>query len=372
MREVPGTRSAYADRETQGTYVEFEPDRLAIARYGLRVRDVLAMVETAIGGMVIDQTVEGRQRFTVNVRYARELRGSLDALGRVLVPIRAGASAAGGGGMGGMGDGDAAGGRPATSGQVPMAQLGTFAVRAGPPMIKDENGSLVGYVFVDTSDSDLGGYVARAKRSLADLELPPGYRLVWTGQYEFLERIEARMRILIPVTLLLILGLLYFQFGKLGLSFLVMSAVPFAVVGSFWLLYLLGFNTSIAVWVGMIALIGIAAETASVMVVYLEQAYQKRLAGGAIRSTADLVDCALEGAVLRVRPMLMTVGMNLVGLAPVMLAEGAGADVTQRIASPMLGGLVTLLLMTLLIVPVMYVSARSLQLRLRRRTAVTP
>ena len=239
-------------------------------------------------------------------------------------------------------------------------------------MIKDENGSLVGYVFVDTSDSDLGGYVARAKRALADLELPVGYRLVWTGQYEFLERIEARMQILIPVTLLLILALLYFQFGRIGLSFLVMTSVPFAVVGSFWLLYFLDFNTSIAVWVGMIALIGIAAETASVMVVYLEQAYRKRLAEGTIRSTQDLVDCALDGAVLRVRPMLMTVGMNLVGLAPVMLSDGAGADVTQRIASPMIGGLITLLVMTLLIVPVMYVTARSLHLRLSRRRAVVP
>ncbi len=371
LRDVPGTRSAYADRETKGTYVEFEPDRTAIARYGLRVQDVLAMVETAIGGMVIDQTVEGRQRFSVNVRYARDLRSSLDTLGRVLVPIRASGGPADSGGMGGMG-GDAASDGGESAGQVPMAQLGRFSVRAGPPMIKDENGSLVGYVFIDTSDSDLGGYVARAKRALADLELPAGYRLVWTGQYEFLERIEARMQILIPVTLLLILALLYFQFGKIGLSFLVMTSVPFAVVGSFWLLYFLGFNTSIAVWVGMIALIGIAAETASVMVVYLEQAYQKRLAEGAIRSTQDLVDCALEGAVLRVRPMLMTVGMNLVGLAPVMLSDGAGADVTQRIASPMIGGLVTLLVMTLLIVPVVYVTARSVALRLSRRRAVVP
>ena len=362
LRDVPGTRSAYADRETMGTYIDFQPDRQAIARYGLRVGDVLAMVETAIGGMVIDQTIEGRQRFTVNVRYARDLRTSIETLERVLVPVRSSGGATAG--MSGM-SGEVAPSAVVKAGQVPLAQLGTFAVRAGPPMIKDENGSLVGYVFVDTSDSDLGGYVKRAKAAVADIKLPPGYRLVWTGQYEFLERIEARMRILIPVTLLLVIALLYFQFGKIGLCLLVMTSVPFAVIGSFWLLYFLEFNTSIAVWVGMIALIGIAAETASVMVVYLEQAYTRWMAEGRIRNTRDLVECALDGAVLRVRPMLMTVGMNLVGLAPVMLSDGAGADVAQRIASPMIGGLITLLLMTLLIVPATYVTARSVILRVR-------
>ncbi len=372
LRDVPGTRSVYADRETQGTYLDFAPDRRAIARYGLRVQDVLAMVETAIGGMVIDQTVEGRQRFTVNVRYARDLRGSLDTLARVLVPVRTGAAGtAPADGMTGMAA-SSPGARGAASGQVPMAQLGTFTVRAGPAMIKDENGSLVGYVFIDTSDDDLGGYVARAKQAVADLPLPAGYRLQWTGQFELLERVERRMRILIPITLLLVMGLLYFQFRSIGLSFLVMTSAPFAVVGSFWLLYVLDFNTSIAVWVGMIALIGIAAETASMMVVYLEQAYRRALAAGAIRTVPDLVACALEGAVLRVRPMLMTVGMNLVGLAPIMLSSGAGADVTQRIASPMIGGLVTLLLMTLLIVPTLYVTARAIQLRLRQRHRTLP
>jgi Cu(I)/Ag(I) efflux system membrane protein CusA/SilA len=366
LRGVPGTRSAYADRETMGTYIDFKPDRAAIGRYGLRVDDVLSLVETAIGGMVIDQTIEGRQRFTVNVRYARDFRTSIETLERVLVPVRASGSGAAPSGMPGMGAGappDAA----ANAGQVPLAQLGTFAVRAGPPMIKDENGSLVGYVFVDTSDSDLGGYVKRAKAAVADMKLPAGYRMVWTGQYEFLERVEERMAILIPVTLLLVIALLYFQFGNIGLCLLVMTSVPFAVIGSFWLLYFLEFNTSIAVWVGMIALIGIAAETASVMVVYLQQAHERWAAEGRIRTTRDLIDCALDGAVLRVRPMLMTVGMNLVGLAPVMLSDGAGADVAQRIASPMIGGLITLLLMTLLIVPAAYVTARSVVLAVQNR-----
>jgi copper/silver efflux system protein len=371
LRDVPGTRSVYAERETQGTYLDFTPDREAIARHGLRVADVLGLVETAIGGMVIDQVIEGRQRFTVNVRYARELRTHIEALERVLVPIRTGGGgAAAGAGMPGMGGAAPMGGE--VTGQVPLAQLGAFAVRAGPPMIKNEDGSLVGYVYVDTSDSDLGGYVERAREALADLRLPAGYRLQWTGQYEFLERIRARMQLLIPITLLVVVALLYFQFGRMGLAMLVLLSVPFAAIGSFWLLWALGFNTSIAVWVGLIALIGIAAETASVMVVYLEQAYQRWRADGRIRSRADLVDCALDGAVLRVRPMLMTVGTNLVGLAPIMIFTGPGADVTKRIATPMVGGLVTLTVMTLVLVPVVYVSVRAFGLPRQDPAAPAP
>jgi Cu(I)/Ag(I) efflux system membrane protein CusA/SilA len=357
LRDVPGTRSVFAERETKGVYVDFVPDRVAIARYGLRVRDVLQLVETAVGGMVIDQTVEGRQRFTVNVRYARDLRTNIPALERVLVPVRARPGAAGA--MPEMGGAGASPGAPVA--QVPLAQLGRFEINSGPPMIKDENGALVSYVFVDTGDADLGGYVARAKAALDGMELPAGTRLVWTGQYEFLERIQARMQLLIPLTLLLVIGLLYFQFGRLSLTLLVMLSVPFAVIGSFWLLYALGFNTSIAVWVGMIALIGVAAETASVMVVYLQQAYERWRAAGRLRTSDDLVACALDGAVLRVRPLLMTVGMNLVGLMPVMLSRGAGADVMKRIASPMIGGLLTLTLMTLVIIPVAYVTLRHWQ-----------
>jgi Cu(I)/Ag(I) efflux system membrane protein CusA/SilA len=286
LRDVPGTRSVFADRETLGAYIDFIPDRRALARHGLQVMDVMTQVETAIGGMVVDQTIEGRQRFTVNVRYPRELRTDLAALERVLVPVRAGGSAEQGRGMAGMGGATAGGAAGPTATQVPLAQLGRFEVRSGPPMIKDENASLVSYVFVDTSDSDLGGYVERARAAVADLELPAGYRLQWTGQYEFLERIRARMAYLIPLTLLLVVGLLYFEFGRLSLTLLVMLSVPFAMVGSLWLLYALGFNTSVAVWVGMIALIGIAAETASVMVIYLEEA---RFATGALtpKSAAD-------------------------------------------------------------------------------------
>ncbi|MBI4821379.1 MAG: efflux RND transporter permease subunit [Deltaproteobacteria bacterium] len=358
LRAVPGTRSAFADRETMGTYIDFIPDRKAIARHGLRVMDALDAVETAIGGVTISQTVEGRQRFSINVRYPRELRTNWSNLERVLVPVRTGVrpGAATAGGEMSMSS-EAVRGQRA---QVPIGQLGKLVVRNGPPMIKDENGSLVTYVFVDTEDSDLGGYVSRAKEAVSDLKLPVGYRLQWTGQYEFLERVRARLGYLIPLTLVLVFGLLYFEFGRISLVALVMLSVPFAGVGSLWLLYALGFNTSIGVWVGMIALIGIAAETASVMVVYLEQAYVAWAKEGKIRGPEDLVSCALEGAVLRVRPLLMTVGMNLIGLAPVMLSTGAGADVMKRIASPMMGGLVSLLTLTLIIVPVVYVSGRTL------------
>ncbi|MBN1207383.1 MAG: efflux RND transporter permease subunit [Myxococcaceae bacterium] len=374
LREVPGTRSVFADRETLGAYVDFVPNRSALARYGLTVMDVMTQVETAIGGMVVDQTIEGRQRFTINVRYPRELRTDLASLERVLVPVGAGPGMASGDGAGMAGMTTGTGGAPPEGplAQVPLAQLGRFEVRSGPPMIKDEGGSLVGYVFVDTSDSDLGGYVERARAAVADLKLPTGYRLEWTGQYEFLARIRERMSYLIPLTLLLVLGLLYFEFGRLSLALLVMLSVPFAMVGSFWLLYALGFNTSVAVWVGMIALIGIAAETASVMLIYLEEAYQRWLREGRLKSSAELVACALEGAVLRVRPLLMTVGMNLVGLMPVMLSSGTGADVMRRIAAPMVGGLVSLTVLTLVIVPAAYVSFRAWGYRRQARGAGEP
>jgi copper/silver efflux system protein len=362
LRDVRGTRSVFAERDTLGAYVDFTPDRKAIARYGLRVMDVMEVVESAIGGVTIDQTIEGRKRFSVNVRYPRELRTDLTALGRVLVPARAGVAGPGATGGMDMAGGGAARGTAARA-QVPLAQLGKFEIRSGPPMIKDENGSLVSYVYVDTTDSDLGGYVERAKATLADLKLPTGYRLQWTGQYELLERGRARMALLLPVTIALVLGLLYFMFRRMAPTMMVMLSIPFALVGSFWFLYLLGFNTSIAVWVGMIALIGIAAQTASVMVIYLEHAHDRWKQEGRLREKGDIVACALEGAALRVRPVLMTVGMNLVGLTPVMLSSGTGADVMKRIAAPMIGGLLSVTLLTLAIIPALYVTYRAFGLR---------
>jgi len=368
LRDVPGTRSVYAERELGGFYLDFVPDRDAIARYGLRTMDVLEVVETAIGGLDVDTTVEGRERYRINVRYPRELRDTPEALARVLVPIpvqRSGgigvgvpksgagmaASADTGGAMSGMG------GRVA---QVRLGQLGTISAVMGPPMIKNEAGLLTGWVYVDTDRSDLGGYVADAKRAVAaHLTLPPGYFLRWTGQYEFLERMQARMRIVVPLTIALILAILVVNFGGLPQALLVLFSVPCAAMGSIWLLWALGFNTSVAVWVGLIGLLGIAAETASIMVIYLDEGYRRWSAEGRLRTMADLIEMALESGSQRVRPLVMTVGMNIVGLVPVMLDTGIGSDVAKRIAAPLWGGLLSLTLLTLAVIPALYVMWRS-------------
>ncbi len=348
LRTVPGTRSVYAEREMGGFYLDFVPDRAEIARYGLNVMDVLESVETAIGGTEVERTIEGRERYTVNVRYPRELRGDVSALSRVLV-----------GSMGGV--------------QVPLAQLGRFEPKMGPPMIKSEAGSLVGWVYVDVESRDIGGYVSTAKSAVAaGLTLPVGYRLQWTGQYEFLERIRVRMAYLVPLTLLLVMGILHMNFKGLTQALLVMTSVPFALVGAIWWMWSLGYNTSIAAYVGMIALVGVAAETASVMVVYLDEGYHAALAAGRLRKTRDLLEVAVEAATLRVRPLLMTVLMNIFGLIPIMMSNGTGSDVAKRIASPMQGGLVSLTVLTLFVIPALYVVWRSWQGRKTWRSAAQP
>jgi Cu(I)/Ag(I) efflux system membrane protein CusA/SilA len=353
LRKVPGTRSVYAERELGGLYLDFIPDRDALARYGLRVADVLAVVESAIGGMTIDRTIEGRERYAVTVRYPRELRNDPEALGRVLVPIAASGAAAQG--MAGMEGGGQAKAPSAAVAHVPLAQLGRIEVVRGPPMIKDENGYLVGWVYVDVEGRDLGSYVDDAKRAVAaELELPTGYRLLWTGQYEFMARVAERLKVVIPLTLAAIFVLLYMNLRSFTATMLVMCSVPAAAVGSIWLMFAAGFNTSIAVWVGMIALLGVAAETASVMVVYLEEAYRKAQAAGALTREA-LLQAAEDAATLRVRPLLMTVVMNILGLLPILLDDGVGSDVAKRIAAPMWGGLVSLTLLTLVLIPALYV-----------------
>jgi Cu(I)/Ag(I) efflux system membrane protein CusA/SilA len=339
LRDVRGTRSVYAERELGGFYLDFLPDREEIARYGLRVMDVLDVVESAIGGLDIDRTIEGRERYTVNVRYPRELRDDVGSLRRVLVPTMDGA-------------------------HVPLAELGRFEPVMGPPMIKSEAGSLVGWVYVDVEGRDIGGWVDDAKAVVArELELPPGYRLLWTGQYEFLERIRARMAYVVPLTLALVFAILYLNFGGAVQALLVMTSVPFALVGSVGLMAALGYNTSIAAYVGMIALVGIAAETASVMVVYLDQTFRRWRDEGRLRVPEDLVPMALEAAVPRVRAIVMAVGMNILGLIPIMLSSGTGADVAKRIASPMQGGLVSLTILILFVIPVLYVVWRRFESR---------
>ncbi|MBI2844893.1 MAG: efflux RND transporter permease subunit [Armatimonadetes bacterium] len=332
LNDVHGTRSVYAERVTGGYFIDFTPDREAAARYGLTVEDVEQVVETAIGGMNIDTTVEGRERYTINVRYGRELRDDLEKLKRVLVPTPSGA-------------------------QVPIIQLADLSVTTGPPVIKNEDGSLTGWIYVDvdTGAVDIGSYVEDAKAAVAErLEVPSGYYLKWTGQYEFMQRIAQKLKVVIPVTLLIIVVMLFLNFGSIGETLIVLLSIPFALTGSIWALYLLDYNLSIAVWVGMIALAGVAAETGIVMIVYLDQAYNQFKAEGRMNTQHDLFAAITYGAVQRVRPKLMTVVTTIMGLVPIMFSHGSGADVMQRIAAPMIGGLVSSTVLTLEIIPAIY------------------
>ncbi|MBC8132048.1 MAG: efflux RND transporter permease subunit, partial [Deltaproteobacteria bacterium] len=368
LSPVSGTRSVYAEREMGGFFLDFIPDRAAIARYGLKVMDVMQMVEIAIGGLIVDTTIEGRERYTINLRYPRELRDDLEKLRRVLVPVPAGRAMAGSEqSTAGMSPGapSAGGGMDARVAlQIPLGQLGRIEAAMGPPMIKSEAGALTGWVYVDVIGQDIGGYVDDAKAAVArSLTLKPGYTLKWTGQYEFLERIRARMKIVIPLTLMIVFLILYLNFRGVTQALMVMASVPFAAVGSIWLMWAARFNTSIAVWVGMIALLGVAAETASMMVVYLDQGFREAQEAGRLRTMRDLIETTIASATQRVRPLLMTVGMNIFGLVPVMLDTGIGSDVAKRIAAPLWGGLISLTVLTLAGIPVLYVIWRAFQLR---------
>jgi Cu(I)/Ag(I) efflux system membrane protein CusA/SilA len=355
LAAVPHTRSVYADRNTGGLYVDIVPDREALARHGLTLGDVQDVIEAAIGGEPIAVTVEGRERYTINVRYPSNLRQDVEHLRQVLVPIHRGA---------GSSDAMAAGAGtnalvPVEPGgaHVPLGQVADVRVASGPPMIRDEAGMLVGYVYVDMDASrrDIGSYVDDAKRAVArEVKLPPGYFLKWTGQYELLQQMQARMRLVVPLTLLLVLLLLYANFGSLAPALIVLASVPFALVGSVWLLALLGYHLSTAVWVGLIALVGLATQTGVVMVVYCDVAYRKALTEGRIQGFDDIVEATLEGSVQRVRPKLMTVATMMIGLVPLFWSQGAGADVMKRVAAPMVGGLFTSAFLTLEIIPVVY------------------
>ena len=358
LRQVPGTRSVFSERTTGGLYLDILPDRAAIARYGLNVEDVLMLVETAIGGMAIDKTIEGRERYTVNVRYSRELRDDVEKLKRVLVPV---ASA----GMAEAGDGDASmsASAPARAGapvvQVPLGQLVEIKTTSGAPLIKNENGALTGWVYIDMTGRDIGGYVAEAKQVVRDkIEkaglLPAGYRLEWTGQYEYMLRVKERLKVVIPITLALIFVLLYMNFKSIPETFIILLSIPFAMTGSIWFLWMMGYNLSIAVWVGIIALSGLAAQTGTVMIIYLDEAFHAYQKAGKMKTQHDLFEAITYGAVQRVRPKLMTVCMITFGLVPALWAHGAGAEAIQRIAAPMIGGLVTSTILTLEIVPAIY------------------
>ncbi|HET9328087.1 MAG TPA: efflux RND transporter permease subunit [Candidatus Eisenbacteria bacterium] len=410
VSRVRGTRSVYSDRNTGGFYLDIVPDRLALARYGLTVGDVQDVVEAAVGGQPIEMAVEGRNRFSINVRYPSEMRQDLEHLRHLLIPLPGGmraASGAGGatmsnapppmaaasaedrgGGMGGMEGPDMpeaeervpqpeagrgnAGSRwlETGGGHVPLGQVAQIRVVGGPPMIRDEDGMLTGYVYVDmdAAQRDIGGYVDEARRATAALRLPSGYFLDWTGQYELLEQVRSRMRVVVPLTLALVLLLLFLNFGNLTQSLIVLASVPFALVGSIWLLALLDYRLSTAVWVGLIALVGLAAQTGIVMMVYCDGAFRRWQREGRLRSFDDVVEATLEGAVQRLRPKLMTVATTFIGLLPLLWAHGSGADVMKRVAAPMVGGLITSTFLTLEIIPVIYAYWRWGQVRRRLET----
>ena len=327
---VPGTRSAFAERITGGYFLDFDIDREKVARYGLTVGDVNDVIETAIGGKNISQTVEGQERYPINVRYPRELRTDLDKLERVLVATPSGA-------------------------QVPITLLADISFNSGPPEIRNEDGQKVGYVFVDVEGKDYEGYVKGAKKIIQEeVKLPPGYYLEWAGQYEYLLRVKERLKYILPLTLFIIFLLLYLNFKSVTESLIVLFSVPFSLVGSIWFLYLLGYNMSIAVWVGIIALAGLAAGTGVVMIIYLDEAYERRRKRNEMNTEEDLYGAITEGAVQRVRPKMMTVATMTLGLLPLMWSVGTGADMIKRIAAPMVGGLITSAILTLVIIPAIY------------------
>ena len=341
VRDIPGTRSAYAERTTGGYFVDFDVRRRDAARYGLTVEQVESVIQTAIGGMNIGQTVEGRERYPINVRYAREFRDDLDALQRVLVPTPSGA-------------------------QVPMAQLADIRTSTGPPMIRDEAAQLVGFVFVDIAGRPLGEYVNEARQVILDqVDIPAGFRIAWGGQFQYMERATEKLKVVVPLTLFLIFFLLYLNFNSLPETLIVMLTVPFSLAGGIWLLYLLDYNLSIAVWVGVIALAGVAVEIGVIMLTYLNEAWGRRVQEGKTTS-ADLREAIVEGAGRRVRPVVMTVGTTIIALLPIMFGSGTGADVMKRIAAPMVGGLVTTTLLSLLVLPVVFLLWKSAALRWQR------
>ncbi|MBI5899852.1 MAG: efflux RND transporter permease subunit [Rhodocyclales bacterium] len=344
VKEVPGTTSAFAERITGGFYLNIEPDREQMARYGLAIGDLQDVIGTALGGEMVTTTVEGRERYGVTVRYPRELRADPQQIAReVLVPTMGGA-------------------------MVPLGQLARVAVAKGTPGIRTENSLLSAYIYVDIRERDIGGYVADAKQAVAaKVKFPPGYYVAWSGQFEYMERAIAKMKIVIPVTLLSIFLLLYLNFRRLTETLIVMLSVPFALVGGVWLMWLLGYNLSVAVAVGFIALAGVAAETGVVMLIYLDHAWEAAQARCAAENrrpaSADLYAAVMEGAVERVRPKMMTVTAIMAGLLPIMWGTGTGSEVMSRIAAPMVGGMVSSTVLTLIVIPAIYALVKEWRLR---------
>jgi Cu(I)/Ag(I) efflux system membrane protein CusA/SilA len=348
IRKVPGTTSAYAERAISGYYLNIDPDRAQLARYGLMLSDVQNVIATALGAEPVTTTVEGRERYNVSIRYPREYRSSAETIAsQVLIPL-------------------------ANGGTVPLGEVAKVSLAQGPSSIRTENAQLALYIFVDLRDRDLGGYVADAQKAVASqVQFPPGYYATWSGQFEYLERAEARLKIVVPVTILIIFLLLYLNFRRVTETLIVMLSVPFALVGGFWLMWWLGFNLSVAVAVGFIALAGVAAETGVVMLIYLDGALkelkEQRKREGQPFTRDDLHAAIMSGAVERVRPKMMTVAAIMAGLLPIMWSHGTGAEVMQRIAVPMIGGMVSSTLLTLIVIPALYAVVKGFGLRKRDR-----
>ena len=345
-RKVPGTTSAFAERVLGGYYLNIEPDRAALARYGLSIDDVQGVIRTALGGEMVTETVEGRERYGVTVRYPRDFRDNPQAIAQqVLVHASNGAA-------------------------LPLGQVASVNIGKGPPSIRTENAQLVDYIYVDMQGRDLGGYVHDARKAVQEqVKLPPGAHIEWSGQFEYLERAVARLQIVVPVTLLLIFLLLYLNFRRLTETLIVMLSVPFALTGGFWLMYWMDFNMSVAVAVGFIALAGVAAETGVVMLIYLDAALAnlkaQRQREGRPLGAQDLYHAIMEGAVERVRPKMMTVVAIMASLLPILWSTGTGSEVMKRIAVPLVGGMLSSTLLTLIVIPAVYAVIKGRQLDLR-------
>jgi len=338
-KTITGTRSAFAERAVGGNYIDFKINRESIARYGLVISDVQDIIMSAIGGMNITKTVEGLERYPVNLRYQRDYRDNIEALKRVLVPIPSG-------------------------GNIPISQLADLTIVKGPPMIKTENARPNVWVYIDIKDIDVGTYINTAKKVVTEnIKLPAGYSLTWSGQYEYLARANQRLMIVVPLTLLIVIILLYINTKSLTKTGIVLLALPFSLVGAIWYLYLAGFNMSVAVWVGIIALLGVDAETGVVMLLYLDLVYEKFKKNGRLKNTAELKEAIFEGAVKRIRPKIMTVMTTFLGLLPIIIGVGAGSDVMKRIAAPMVGGIFTSMVMELTVYPAIFYIIKKRELK---------
>ncbi len=330
INDIPGTLSVFSERVVGGNYFDFEIDRKEAARYGLTVGNIQNIIQSAIGGMNISTTIEGLERYPINLRYSRELRDNINTLRRVLIPTPRGE-------------------------HIPMAQVAKIKIKKGPPAIKSENARLNAWIYIDLKDIDVGSYVEKAKLILEkNLRLPPGYSLTWSGQYEYMERAKERLKIVVPLTLLIIFLLLYFNFGNITESLIVMLSLPFATVGGIWLLYYLDFELSVAVIVGFIALAGVAAEIGFLVLVYIDHACQKREKEDRLKNNFDLREAIMEGTTERVRPIMMTVFSTIGGLLPIMWGTGTGSEIMKRIAAPMVGGLISATILTLIVLPAIY------------------